>query len=64
MKTKRLVFAKKARKTDDSAVAASAFSDESTVQQFTTHKRYVRRPTGERFDERCTAQTMKHPQVW
>ena len=37
------------------------FSDESTVQQFTTRKRYVRRPTGKRFDERYTTQTMKHP---
>ena len=37
------------------------FSDESTVQQFTTRKRYVRRPIGKRFDERYTLQTMKHP---
>ena len=45
---------------DDSTVAASVFSDESTVQRFTTRKRYVRRPTGKRFDQRYTTQTMKH----
>ena len=36
------------------------FSDESTVQQFTTSKRYVHRPTGKQFDEWYTTQTMKH----
>ena len=46
---------------DDSTVAASVFSDESTVQQLTTRKRYVRRPTGKRFDERYTTQNKKHP---
>ena len=46
---------------DNSTVAASVFSDESTVERFTTRKRYIRRPTGKRFDERYTTQTMKQP---
>ena len=37
------------------------FSDESTVQQFTNRKRYVRRPSGKRFSERYTIQIMKQP---
>ena len=60
MKVKRLGFAKKHAKWTIQ-VATGVFSDESTVQQFTTHHRYVCRPTGKRFGERYTTQSMKHP---
>ena len=63
MKNKRLAFAKKECKMDKTAVEQSTviFLDESTVQQFTTRKRYIRRPIGKQFDERYTIQTMKYP---
>ena len=60
MKVKRLGFAKKHTKWTIQQWQ-QVFSDESTVQQFTTRHRYVRRPTGKRFDERCTTQSMKLP---
>ena len=37
------------------------FSNESTLQQFVTCKRHIRRPPGKRFEDRYTIQTMKHP---
>ena len=61
MKAKHLGFAKKHAKRTIQQWQQVFFSDESTVQQFTTRKRYVRRPTKKRFDERYTTQTMKHP---
>lgn len=61
MKAKRLNFAKKHSKWTIQQWHQVFFSDESTVQQFTTRKRFVRRPAGKRFDERYTTQTMKHP---
>ena len=61
MKAKRLGFAKKHAKWTIQQWQQVFFSVESTVQQFTTRKRYVHRPTGKRFDERYTTQTMKHP---
>ena len=61
MKAKRLGFAKKHAKLTIQQWQQVFFSDESTVQQFTTRKRYVHRPTGKRFDKRYTTQTMKHP---
>ena len=63
MKAKRLDFAKKHAKWTIQCWQQVFFSDESTIQQLTTRKRYVHRPTGKRFDERYTTQTMKHPQV-
>ena len=61
MKSKRLAFAKKHVKWTIQQWQQVLFSDESTVQQFTNQKRYVRRPSGKRFSERYTIQTMKHP---
>ena len=61
MKAKRLGFAKKHAKWTIQQWQQVIFFDESTVQQFITRKRYVRKPTGKRFDERYTTQTMKHP---
>ena len=61
MKAKHLGFAKKHVKSMIQQWQQEFFSDESTVQQFTTHKCYVHRPTRKRFDERYTTQTMKHP---
>ena len=63
MKSKRLAFAKKHVKWTIQQWQQVLFSDESTVQQFTNRKRYVRRPSGKRFSERYTIQTMKHPPV-
>ena len=43
------------------------FSNESTVQQFASRKRLVRRPLGARYEDRYTIQTMKLPpsiMVW
>ena len=37
------------------------FSEESTFQQFTVRKNHVRRPMGERFNEKYTISTIKHP---
>ena len=61
MKSKRLAFAKKHVKWTIQQWQQVLFSDESTVQQFTNRKRYVRRPSGKRFRERYTIQTMKQP---
>ena len=61
MKSKRLAFAKKHVKWTIQQWQQVLFSNESTVQQFTNRKRYVRRPSGKRFSERYTIQTMKHP---
>ena len=63
MKAKRLRFVKKHAKWTIQQWQQVFFSDESTVQQFTTRKRYVRRPNGKQFDEQYTTQTMKRPQV-
>ena len=37
------------------------FSDESTVQQFTSRKQLVGKPVGTRYEDRYTIQIMKHP---
>ena len=52
MKVKRLGFVKKHAKWTIQQWQQVFFSDESTVQQFTTRHRYVHRPTGKRFDEK------------
>ena len=46
MKNKRLALAKKHVSWTKQQWGKVLFSDESTVQQFTTRKRYVRRPIG------------------
>ena len=61
MKSKRLAFAKKHVKWTIQQWQQVLFSDKSIVQQFTNRKRYVRRPSGKRFSETYTIQTIKHP---
>ena len=63
MKNKRLAFAKKHATRTKQQWSKVLFSDESTVQQLTTRRRYIRRPIGKQFHEKNTIQTMKHPQV-
>ena len=61
MKNKRLAFAKKYAAWTKQQWSKVSFSDESTVQQFTTRERYFRRPIGKRFHEKYTKETIKHP---
>lgn len=61
MKTKRLEFARRHLHWTENDWARVLFSDESTLQQFNTRKRQVRRPPGKRFDSRYAVETMKHP---
>lgn len=61
MKSKRLAFAKKHETWTAEDWSRVMFSDESTLQQFVTRKRHIRRPPGKRFEDRYTIQTMKHP---
>lgn len=39
------------------------FSDESTVSQYATHLTRVRRPSGERYNQKYTIGTVKHPKT-
>ena len=61
MKNKRLALTKKHATWTKQQWSKVLFSDESTVQEFTTRKRYVRRPIGKRFHEKYMIQIMKHP---
>ena len=61
MKKKRLEFAKKHIDWSIEDWKKVLFSDESIFQQFTITKNYVCRPMGERFNEKNTIFTMKHP---
>ena len=54
MKNKRLAFAKKHATWTKQQWSKILFSDESTVKQFTTRKRYIRRPIAKRFHEKLT----------
>ena len=63
MKKKRLEFAKKHIAWSIEELKKVLFSDESTFQQFTIRKNYIRRRVGERFNEKYTIFTMKHPQT-
>ena len=64
MKDKHLTFGKNHAKWTLQQWQQALFTDEPTVQQFTTRGRYVRRPTGRWFDERYTIPTMEfHPSV-
>ena len=49
MKNKRLALTKKHATWTKQQGSKVLFSDESTVQEFTIRKRYVRRPIGKRF---------------
>lgn len=67
MKQKRLDFAQKYKDWTIADWSKVLFSDESTLVQFNTRKRQIRRPVGKRYDERYTVMTMKHPpsqMVW
>lgn len=61
MKKKRLDFAKRHVSWSVEQWSRVLFSDESTVRQFNSRKTHVRRPPGERFNDRYTVMTMKHP---
>ena len=61
MKTKRLQFALQHKDWTTAQWSKILFSDESTIQQFAARKKNVRRPSGTRYDEKYTQQTMKHP---
>ena len=61
MKTKRLQFALQHKDWTTAQWSKVLFSDESTIQQFAARKKNVRRPSGTRYDEKYTQQTMKHP---
>ena len=61
MKKKRLEFAKEHIDWSVRDWKKVLFSDESTFQQFTVRKNYVRRPVGKRFNEKYTISTTKHP---
>ena len=50
MKDEQQTFAKKHAKRNIEQWHQVYSFDESTVQQFTTRKRYIRRPTGKRFN--------------
>ena len=60
MKLKRLAFAKKHVNWIVQQWKKVLFSDESTLQQFNSRKLFIRRPSGQRFNEKFTMQTMKH----
>ena len=67
MKAKRYAFAKAYQHWTAENWRKVLFSHESTVQQFTSRKRLVRRPFGARYEDCYTIQTMKHPpciMVW
>ena len=61
MKLKRLQFAKKYKDWTSQQWSRVLFSGETTIQQFASRKRTVRRPPGTRYNVRLTQQTMKHP---
>ena len=61
MKAKRLCFAKKHAHWTGEEWSKVLFSDESYIRQFVSRKTHVRRPIGERYVERYTKPTIKHP---
>jgi len=61
MKLKRLQFVKKYKDWTSQQWSRVLFSDETTIQQFASRKRTVRRPPGTPYNERFIQQTMKHP---
>ena len=63
MKKKRLEFAKKHIDWSIEDWKRVLFSNESTFQQFAIRKNYVCQPMGERFNEKYTIFTTKHPQA-
>ena len=61
MKKKHLLMALQPKDWTSAQWSKVLFLDESSVQQFGARKRNVHRPSGIRFDEKNTRQTMKHP---
>ena len=61
MKKKRLSFAKAHRSWTSEDWGKVLVSDESSVQQFSVRVQYVWRPSGERYHEKYTVPTVKHP---
>ena len=67
MKKKRLCFSKAHRNWTSEDWGKVLSSDESSVQQFSVRVQHVWRPSGERYYERYTVPTVKHPpsqMVW
>lgn len=67
MKKKRLLFAKKYRNWTAEQWRSVMWSDESSFQQYSSKKQYVRRPSGQRYGERFVVPTVKHSEsvmVW
>ena len=67
MKAKRYAFAKTHLDWTTENWRKVLFSNESTVQQFTSRRQLVRRPVGARYENHYIIQTMKHIQsimVW
>ena len=62
MKKKRLEFTKKHIDWSIEDRKKVLFLDEFTFRQFTVRKNHVHQPVGERFNEKYTIFTMKHPQ--
>ena len=67
MKKKRLSFAKAHRSWTSEDWGKVLFSDEFSMQQFSVRVQRVWRPFGERYHEKYTVPTVKHPpsqMVW
>ena len=67
MKKKRLSFAKARRSWTSEDWGKVLFSDECSAQQFSVRVQHVWRPSGERYHEKYTVSTVKHPpsqMVW
>ena len=61
MKKKKLEFAKKYINWNIKDWKKVLFSEKSSLQQFTVRKNHVHQSVGERFNEKYTISTIKHP---
>lgn len=61
MAKKRLAFARRHAHFTAMDWENIMWSDETTIEQFGTRVRHIRRPKGERYNPRYIVQTMKHP---
>jgi len=60
MKKKRLAFARKYRDWTTGNWRSVMWSDESSFQQYSKTKQYVRRSSGQRYSEKFVIPTVKH----
>lgn len=63
MKAKRLAFAIKFRDWGVDEWKTVMWSDETMIEQFNQRRRKVRRPKGQRYNEKYTVQSVKHPET-